>query len=69
MNHIIIAGELKALELIIKTDARPSIGGGIALLTLGEDVGLPIGETLALADLLAKEIGIQLLKTEVLNAK
>ena len=51
--------------LVIKIDASPCVYGSIFFLTFCQHVSLPIGESLALANLLAEKIGIKFLKTLV----
>ncbi len=57
--------ELAALQVLIDADAGPRVDGGILLLGFGELWCLPVGELLALADLLLEQDGVNLLQAHV----
>ena len=68
-DNKLITRFLHAEQFLIKHDTSPCIGSGIQFLRLGKGVCLPVGESLRLAYLLAEDIGIEFLKTHVLNAE
>ena len=57
-----LAGSLEPAYLLIEAQARPRIDGRIFALPVGEHVGIPIAEALALTDFLAEDVGIDLLQ-------
>ena len=68
-HQLIVAGLGETADFLVEADAGPGVGGGIETLAVGKRVGLPVGEPLALADLLVEEVGIELLQRLVLDAR
>ena len=69
LHHFIIAGTLHLGQAVVNLHTRPGIGGGILHLRFSEGLGLPIGEALALRNLLSEEVGVNLLTAAVLDAE
>ena len=68
-RHVLVfLASAKAAQLAIYAQACPSIDGSIPLLTFVESGCLPVGESLALGNTFAKEVGINLLQTHVNDA-
>ena len=60
--HAVLARKAKLFQVLVDAYAGPGIGGSIQLLCLGQGVGLPVGQALALGNLfLKKECMIQAL--------
>ena len=55
VSYLEVARPFQFLQAVVDVQARPSISGGIELLRLGQCFGFPIGEALALRNLLAEE--------------
>ena len=60
-----LGDELSGLEVLVDLEAGPGVDGGILLLGVGEVGGFPVGELLALADLLLEDDGVDLLQAHV----
>lgn len=54
---------------LVQLKASPRIRGGIVLLLIGQDVILPVGELLSLADAPAEEVGIEFLQAFVCDSQ
>lgn len=60
--HAVLARKAKLFQVLVDAYAGPGIGGGIELLCLGQGVGLPVGQALALGNLFLKKEGIDFLQ-------
>ena len=67
--QLVVAGLGETADFLVEADAGPGVGGGIETLAVGKRVGLPVGEPLALANLLVEEVGIELLQRLVSNRR
>ena len=69
VSYLEVARPFQFLQAVVDVQARPSIGGGIELLRLGQCFGFPIGEALALRNLLAEEDSVDFLQAFVFDAE
>lgn len=68
LHELVVARLAETVDLLIEMDAAPGVDGGILALLLREDGSLPVGQLLALGDLLVEEVRIELLQAQVLDA-
>lgn len=68
LHKLVVARLAETVDLLIEMDAAPGVDGGILALLVREDGSLPVGQLLALGDLLVEEVRIELLQAQVLDA-
>ena len=66
-DQFVVARTRQAAKLVIEIDAGPGIRGSVHTLAVGQHVGLPVGEALALTNLLMEQVGVEFLERHVLD--